>query len=187
LTDYGEKFMQLAHEAIGREEQELKELRSDRYADVASVWQFEEGWQQYVIVKHAIRKGIFPRLNAEFTCGKKRVDLCFVNDKGKVLAMFELKPGKPSPKIAEAIANDCDKLHQLATIHADAEKYVLGLLCASRSQIDDWEPILQQNLRASTATTQRLPALPDIPSNQGKVFRFVMLRVVTTASLKARA
>lgn len=186
--DYGRVFMELAYEAVEREERELKKLRSDKYADVMSVWQFEEAWLQYVIVKHAIREGIYKKLNAEFACGKKRVDLCFVDDNGHVLAMFELKPGKPSSQIAQDIVSDCEKLRGLGNSHADAQKYVLGLLCGLPSEIRAWEETLSQNLHKSKVMTERVSSPhSDIPSNEGKVFKFVMLRVVTAAAMKARA
>lgn len=186
--DYGREFVKLAHDAIRREELELKELRSGEYSDVTSVWQFEESWQQYAILKHAMRQRIHPRLSAEFSCGKKRVDLCFVDDEGHVLAVFELKPGRPNPHLAECIVDDCTKLSALRDVPDDAQRYAIGILCGLPSEIDAWEDTLTENLRDSQIGVTRIAVPSDIPSNiTGKVLRFIVLRVTAANAMKARA
>lgn len=188
--DYGLEFLELAHGAIQREELELKRLQCEKYSDVTSIWQFEEAWQGYIILKHAIRQHKYPSISCEFACGnKKRADLCFVDNKGAPLAIFELKPGKPNRHLAKCIVRDCEKLRDLTDFPSETQKYVVGIVCESPSTIKAWEETLAENLRNSNVIVKRVAVPQDILSNEGKgkVIRFVMLRVTVAAAMKAGA
>ena len=84
------KFLQLAHDAIKQEEEELKQLKADQHSNFGSTRQCDEAWQKYFILKHAIRlSGFRPKLFSELPCGKKHIDLYFVDGSGATLAVFE--------------------------------------------------------------------------------------------------
>jgi len=186
-VDYGRKFLQLAHDAIQLEEEELKQLKADQHSNFGSTRQCDEAWQKYFILKHAIRIGFRPKLFSELPCGKKHIDLYFVDGSGATLAVFELKPGNPNPTLAERIADDCEKLRDLSDIHSETQKYVVGIVCGSPSKIKAWEETLTEYLRKSNVITHRVAELPDIPSNEGGVIIIVMLRVTAAATMKAGA
>jgi hypothetical protein len=187
--DYGLQFITLVHDAIRREEEELKQLESRSYCDVTSVCQFEEAWLQYAIVKHAIRQRIYPRLSAEFPCDKKRADLCFVDGEEHALAIVELKPGRrPNPQLSEGILDDCRKLSNLCNVPAKAQRYAIGIVCGTPSEIQPWEQTLTKSLQDAHIVVNRMDVPPDIPSNiTGKVLRLVGLRVTAASALKAGA
>jgi hypothetical protein len=188
--DYGLEFLKLAHDAIKRQEEELGQLESSKHSNVATVRQCEEAWQKYFILKHAIRMRFRPKLYSELRCGKnnkRSVDLYFVDGRERTLAVFELKPGSPSPYLAKGIVRDCEKLRDLSDVHSETQKYVVGIVCGSSQDIDVWEGTLTATLQKADVTVHRVTAPADITSNEGNVIRFVMFRVTAVAAMRAGA
>jgi hypothetical protein len=188
--DCGLEFLKLAHDAIKRQEEELGQLESCKHSNFATVRQCEEEWQKYFILKHAIRMRFRPKLYSELRCGKnnkRSVDLYFVDGRERTLAVFELKPGTPSPYLAKGIVRDCEKLRDLSDIHSETPKYVVGIVCGSPQDIDGWDGTLTEALLKSDVTVQRVTVPADITSNEGNVIRFVMFRVMAEAAMRAGA
>jgi hypothetical protein len=188
--DYGLRFLKLAHDAIKREEEELKQFESGRHSNFANVRQCDEAWQKYFILKHAIRTGFRPKLFSELRCGKKNkrsVDLYFVDRDKRTLAVFELKPGSPSTYLTKGIVRDCEKLRDLSDLHSETQKFAVGIVCGSPQDIDVWEETLTETLRKSDVTVHRVTVPADITSNEGNVIRFVMFRVTAAAAMRAGA
>jgi hypothetical protein len=187
--DYGREFLELAHAAMKAEEAELKRLGCARYSDVSSVSQFEEAWHGHVILRQAIRMQKYPRLSFEFPCGnKKRADFCFMDEDDHALAAFELKPGRANAHLAECLVSDCEKMYDFTALAPEVPRYALGIICGSPYELDEWEEMLEAQLRKSGNETCRIAAPPDIPSNlPGKVIRFVMFRVPAAISLGSKS
>jgi hypothetical protein len=83
--------------------------------------------------------------------------------------------------------SDCKELRDLADAQSETQRYVVGIVCGWPSELKKWEDTLTDYLQNSNVITHRVPELPDIPSNEGKVIKIVMLRVTAAAALKAGA
>jgi hypothetical protein len=94
----GQRFCDLAYEALSSEEIDLAKLAAQGSDDALSVGCIGEAAIVFLIRKECLRQRAHLGGELPFKEGKRRVDLCFLDDSDQSLASFELKLISSNPK-----------------------------------------------------------------------------------------
>lgn len=199
--NYGEKFCELAYDALRREEAELCELNTaNPEARPLSISSVGEATTAYLVTKQALRDKSCPRVCGEQPYADRggRVDWCFADKSNHPVASFELKffgleEKDWKQRVMDDVHKHLDPSRRIAKACDECERYNALFVFAPNDDEPCKKPIEQVNsLVAAHLDDIRLYTSTAIPLNRvddqrADRWRYLFIIVFTGTYKRARA